>query len=112
MSLETIWCDLKTCELNYDCGYGNGHCLDPTNADKCPYYKMLRTYNDTISRQEAINAFMTSTSDGDKAEWCKWVLEQLPPVHPSPCEFCKHNDTADTMACLMCSAERRSVRDE
>lgn len=41
MSLETIWCDLKTCKLNYDCGHGNGHCLDPTNADKCPYYKLL-----------------------------------------------------------------------
>ena len=35
---------------------------------------------DTISRQEAIDAFMTSTSDGDKADWCKWVLEQLPSV--------------------------------
>ena len=34
--------------------------------------------DDLISRRDAIDAFMTSTSDGDKFEWCKWVLEQLP----------------------------------
>lgn len=41
MSLETIWCDLKTCGLNYDCGYGNGHCLNPSDAkSKCPYERI------------------------------------------------------------------------
>lgn len=38
---------------------------------------------DPIERQDAINTFMTLTSDGDKAEWCKWVLEQVPPA-PQP----------------------------
>lgn len=33
--------------------------------------------NDTISRQAAIDAFMSATSDGDKAEWCKMVLERV-----------------------------------
>ena len=80
MSLETIWCDLKTCELNHDCGWGNGHCLDPINADKCPYYKLL---------------YSESQRDQDK--------------EPSPCEFCKHNDIADDMVCLKCPAERRRV---
>ena len=34
--------------------------------------------SDLISRQAAIDAFIASTSDGDKADWCKWVLKQLP----------------------------------
>ena len=38
--------------------------------------------DDLISRKAAIDAFMTATSDGDKAEWCKWVLEQLPSAQP------------------------------
>lgn len=38
--------------------------------------------NDLISRQEAINTFLTSTSDGDKAEWCKYVLEEVPSEEP------------------------------
>lgn len=29
-------------------------------------------------------------------------------AHLSPCAFCKHNDTSDEVACLMCSAERRT----
>ena len=38
--------------------------------------------SDLIDRQAAIDAFMTSTSDGDKAEWCEWVLKQLPSAEP------------------------------
>jgi hypothetical protein len=38
--------------------------------------------DDTISRRAAIDAFMTATSDGDKAEWCRWVLKQLPSAQP------------------------------
>ena len=34
--------------------------------------------NDIISRQVEIDAFMTATADGDKAEWCEWVLKQVP----------------------------------
>ena len=41
---------------------------------------------DLISRQAAIDAFMTATADGDKAEWCKWVINQLPSAQPEPCE--------------------------
>ena len=37
-----------------------------------------------------------------------YVLSTLPSVQPSPCEFCKHNDTSDDVACLRCSAERRT----
>ena len=37
---------------------------------------------DLISRQAAIDAFMTATADGDKAEWCKWVINQLPSAQP------------------------------
>ena len=40
--------------------------------------------NDLISRQAAIDAFMIAISDGDKAEWCKWVLERLPSAKPEP----------------------------
>jgi hypothetical protein len=39
-----------------------------------------KSMSDLIERQAAIDAFMTATSDVDKAEWCKWVLEQLPSV--------------------------------
>lgn len=53
--------------------------------------------DDLISRKTAINTFMTSTSDGDKAEWCKWVLEQLPSVQPIlTCDGCRHVGTYDT----------------
>lgn len=38
--------------------------------------------DDIIYRKHAIEAFMTSTSDGDKAEWCKWIIEQLPSAQP------------------------------
>lgn len=38
--------------------------------------------NDLISREAAIAAFMTSTADGDKFEWCEWVLKKLPPAQP------------------------------
>lgn len=38
--------------------------------------------NDLISRQKAINTFLESTSDGDRAEWCKWVLEKVPSAQP------------------------------
>ena len=33
-----------------------------------------------------IDAFMTATADGDKAEWCKWVIEQLPSAQPETCK--------------------------
>ena len=42
--------------------------------------------NDCINRQAAIDAFMTATADGDKAEWCKWVINQLPSAQPEPCK--------------------------
>lgn len=41
------------------------------------YIEQLPPCEDTISRQAAIDAFMSATSDGDKAEWCKWVLERV-----------------------------------
>lgn len=34
--------------------------------------------DDLIRRADAIDAFMTATADGDKFEWCEWVLKQLP----------------------------------
>lgn len=34
------------------------------------------------------------------------AIRNLPSAQLSPCEFCKHNDTSDEVACLMCSAER------
>lgn len=37
---------------------------------------------DSIERQAAIEAFMTATSDGDKFDWCKWVLKQVPSAQP------------------------------
>lgn len=47
-------------------------------------------YMDLISRAAAIDAFMTATSDGDKAEWCRRVLEQLPAAQPEiiRCRYC------------------------
>jgi hypothetical protein len=42
--------------------------------------------DDLISRAAAIDAFMTATSDGDKAEWCRWVLKQLPSAQPEHSE--------------------------
>ena len=38
--------------------------------------------SDLISRQAAIEAFMAATSDGDKYDWCKWVLTQVPSAEP------------------------------
>lgn len=35
-----------------------------------------------ISRQATIDAFMNATADGDKFEWCKWVINQLPSAQP------------------------------
>lgn len=43
---------------------------------------------DLIERQAAIDAFMTATSDGDKAEWCKWVLTQVPSAQPNLQQTC------------------------
>ena len=40
--------------------------------------------DDLISRQAAIDAFMKATSDGDKFDWCKWVLKQVPSEQPEP----------------------------
>ena len=52
------------------------------------------TTSDCISRQAAIDAFFTATSDGDKAEWCEYVIKTLPSVQTitpcylySPCEY-------------------------
>jgi len=60
---------------------------DQNTSSKQPDLETLgiktgETCEDAISRQAAIDAFMKVTSDGDKAEWCKWVLEQLPSVQP------------------------------
>lgn len=38
--------------------------------------------NDLIIRQDAINAFYNATSDGDKAEWCVYVINSLPSAQP------------------------------
>ena len=48
--------------------------------------------DDLISRRAAIEAFLTETSDGDKAEWCIWVISQLPSVQSETiaCADCKH----------------------
>lgn len=37
-----------------------------------------------IEKQLAINAFMTATSDGDKADWCVDILKSLPTVQYDP----------------------------
>jgi len=60
---------------------------DQNTSSKQPDLETLgiktgETCADAISRQAAIDAFMKVTSDGDEAEWCKWVLEQLPSVQP------------------------------
>lgn len=61
--------------------------------------------DDLISRQAAINAFMTLTSDGDKADWCKWVIEQLPSAQPEiiRCRECRYNDMPPTAANADCT---------
>lgn len=38
--------------------------------------------SDLISRRAAIEAFMKATADGDKFEWCEYVLKQLPSAQP------------------------------
>jgi hypothetical protein len=59
---------------------------------------------DLISRKAAIDAFITSTSDGDKADWCKWVLEQLPPAESEiiHCKDCKHYKAYEYTGRLAC----------
>lgn len=84
---------------------------------------------DPIDRQEAINAFKTATSDGDKAEWCEWVLKQLPTAQPerkmgqwinkpniygvaycSECDFELHiNNTPYCPMCGACMIEEKEV---
>lgn len=69
----------------------------------CPYYQLKDCYcekylrgkeiavflcpecnsmDDLIRRQVAINQFMTATADGDKFDWCKSVLKQVPSAQP------------------------------
>ena len=74
--------------------------------------------SDLISRQAAIDAFMTMTSDGDKADWCKWVLKQLPSAQPErkAGKWIKHISDiypADsTMECNVCHAEQTLLCDD
>ena len=53
---------------------------------------------DYISRQAAKDAFMKATADGDKVEFCWWVLDKLPIIDAVPvvrCKDCKrHNAKA------------------
>ena len=63
--------------------------------------------SDLISRQAAIDAFMTMTSDGDKADWCKWVLKQLPSAQLEGCPFYVRNkhDRGDDSLCRLFHSE-------
>ena len=67
--------------------------------------------NDCISRQAAIDE-ITEYGSGNtiymSVAELKRRIEHLPSAQPSPCEFCKHNDTSDDVACLRCTAERRT----
>ena len=38
--------------------------------------------DDLISRQAAKDAFMNATADGDKVEFCWWVLDRVPNIDP------------------------------
>lgn len=48
--------------------------------------------DDLISRQAAKDAFMKATADGDKVEFCWWVLDGLPTIEPIRCGECIHHD--------------------
>lgn len=72
---------------------------------------------DMISRQAAIEIFDCSISGvpfnvvryvAQYADKMLVKIKALPSAQPSPCEFCKHNDISDDVACLRCSAERRT----
>lgn len=63
----------------------------------------LQTDGDCISRRGAIQAFMTATSDGDKANWCKWVLEELPSVQPT------QPNTSNTLKPLDCVDRQAAI---
>ncbi len=64
--------------------------------------------NDLISRQAAKDAFMKATADGDKVEFCWWVLDAVPTIDPvkhgkwivipQRCE----NQTFDECKCSVC----------
>ena len=72
----------------------------------------IRTDDDLISRQAAIDAFMTATSDGDKADWCKWVLEQLPSAQPEPCaDAVSRADVINFLCDWICAPGERCVSD-
>lgn len=46
-----------------------------------------------IKREDAVNAFYTATSDGDKAEWSVGVILSIPTADVRPvvyCRDCKH----------------------
>ena len=38
--------------------------------------------DDLISRQAAKDAFMNASADGDKVEFCWWVLDRVPNIDP------------------------------
>ena len=70
--------------------------------------------NDLISRQ-AVFDIIDDLRDRMTVEGYWSMTERvkaLPSAQPSPCEFCKHNDTSDDLACLRCSAERRTDEDD
>ncbi len=58
---------------------------------------------DLIDRRAAIG-FLENCEPGEEL----FMIESLPSIQPSPCEFCTHNDTSEDVACLRCSAERRT----
>ena len=65
--------------------------------------------SDLIRRQDAIELIENeSIKWGDEYGVSDVLcdLSDMPSAQPSPCEFCKHNDISDDVACLMCSAER------
>jgi len=78
----------------------------------------MKVMDELISRQLAIDAFMTATADGDKFEWCEWVLRQLPSAQPKcgrwivtgfmevKCSLCGaiQHELEDTNYCPNCGA--------
>lgn len=103
----------------------SGEYSDPVEAEKHEYaYQVLEWVfagikemepaempvpSDTIYRQAAIDE-LKQRLDGDYVDAYDYLeyLKQMPSAQPEPCEFCKHNDTSDDVACLRCRAERRT----
>lgn len=68
--------------------------------------------NDLISRQAAIDAFMMATADGDKAEWCEYVIRQVPSVQPEQTKGkwekgVSENGLATALFCSACNYENK-----